>query len=238
MYNLTLSRHIFMVDLISRLNQKGSQKKSSSSDCGPTKRCTVNDLSCQFNRNLLPHAGRSSKVKELGTACSSQILLLLFLEDLEGVFLAAGGGIRVIPRRSAVLLQGALLVRQLRDAAALPSRLPSSRRRRRVRFGGIEADWARRFRQAVDLSQAGRLLQALHGLHEDGAVVHQLHGAGLVNAVASVGGVAVQRHGIFAAPGEAVHQRGGLDQVAFGAVGGQSVADLREWERRIGIGSV
>lgn len=144
------------------------------------------------------------------------------------MFLAAGSGICVVPRRSAVLLQGALLVRQLRDAAALPSRVPSSRRRRRVRLGGIEADRARGFRQAVYLPQAGRLLQTLHGLHEDGAVVHQLHGTGLVNAVPSVGGVAVQRGGVFAAPGEAVHQRGGLDQVAFGAVGGQSVAHLRE----------
>lgn len=146
------------------------------------------------------------------------------------MFLAAGSGIRVVPRRSAVLLQGALLVRQLRDAAALSSRLPSSRRRRRVRLGGIEADRAGGLRQAVYLPQAGRLLQTLHGLHEDGAVVHQLHGTGLVDAVPSVGGVAVQRRGVFAAaaPGEAVHQRGGLDQVAFGAVGGQPVAHLRE----------
>lgn len=48
-----------------------------------------------------------------------------------------------------------------------------------------------------------------------------------MNTVPSVGGLTVQRHGIFTAPGKAVHQRGGLDQVAFGAVGGQSVADLR-----------
>lgn len=178
------------------------------------------------NFSFLPPNRTKQSSQRPGTACRSEPLFLLLLEDLEGVFLAAGSGIRVIPRRAAVLLQGALLVGQLRDAAAL--QWPSSCRRRCVRFGGIQADRARRFRQAVNLSQAGRLLQALHVLHEDGAVVHQLHGTGLVDAVPSVGGVTVQRHGIFTAPGQAVHQRGGLDQVAFGAVGRQSVADLRE----------
>lgn len=193
-----------------------------------------------FNRNssILPPNRTKQSSQRPGTACRLEPLFLLLLEDLEGVFLAAGSGIRVIPRGGAVLLQGALLVGQLWDAAALPPQLPPSCRRRCVWFGGIQADRAWRFRQAVNLSQTGRLLQALHVLHEDGAVVHQLHGTGLVNAVPSVGGVTVQRHGIFTAPRQAVHQRGGLDQVAFGAVGRQSVADLREWQWGVGIGSV
>lgn len=49
-----------------------------------------------------------------------------------------------------------------------------------------------------------------------------------MKTVPSVGGVTVRRHGIFTIPSEAVHQRGGLDQVAFGAVGRQPVADLRK----------
>lgn len=233
--------HIFMVDHISRWNQKEScSQKSSSSDFVHTKRSNRNDECRHFHRNLsFPSPNRQEHWSQrAATAYSSEPLFLLFLKDLEGVFLAAGSVIRVIPRRAAVLLQGALLVRQLRDAAALPPRLPSSRRWRRVRFSGIEADRARGFRQAVHLSQAGRLLQTLRVFNEDGAVVRQLHGTGLVNAVPSVGGVTVQRHGVLTAPREAVHQRGGFDQVAFGAVGRQAVTNLRERQRRVRIRSV
>lgn len=83
----------------------------------------------------------------------------------------------------------------------------------------------------------------MHALHEDGAVAQQLRGAELVQAVAAVGSVRVQRggggdHGFVPPAGQAVHERSRLHQVAFGAVGGESVAGLRECQRRVRVGSV
>lgn len=147
------------------------------------------------------------------------------------MFLAAGGGIGVFSRGAAVLLQRALLGGQLWDAAAsLRRRLPSGRRRR-VGFRGVGAERAGGLRQTVDLSRAGRLLRAVHLLHEDGAVVGGLRRPDLVNAVPSVGRVSVQRGGV-------VKEGGGLDQVAFGAVGREPITNLREGQGGLGVRAV
>lgn len=60
--------------------------------------------------------------------------LLLLLEDLESVFLAGGGGVRVLARRPTILLQGALLGGELGDAAAVAPGDP--RGGGRVQLGG------------------------------------------------------------------------------------------------------
>lgn len=164
------------------------------------------------------------------------------------MFLAAGGGIRVFPRGAAVFLQRALLGRQLRDAGGAlgrrrNARLPCSRRRGRLGFGGVGAERAGRLGQAVYVAEAGRRLQAVHALHENGAVAHQLRGAELVHAVAAIGGVRVQRgsggcDGVVPPAGQPVTQRGGLHQVDLGAVGGEPVAGLGERQRRVRVGSI
>lgn len=163
------------------------------------------------------------------------------------MFLAAGGGIRVFPRGAAVFLQRALLGRQLRDAGGAlgrprNARLPCSRRRGRLGFGGVGAERAGRLGHAVYVAEAGRRLQAVHALHENGAVAHQLRGAELVRAVAAIGGVRVQRgsggYGVVPTAGQPVTQRGGLHQVALGAVGGEPVAGLGERQRRVRVGSI
>lgn len=160
------------------------------------------------------------------------------------MFLAAGGGIRVFPRGAAVFLQWALLGRQLRDAGGALGWLPCSRRRGRLGFGGVGAERAGRLGQAVYVAEAGRRLQAVHALHENGAVAHQLRGAELVHAVAAIGGVRVQRggggggYGVVPPAGQPVTQRGGLHQVALGAVGGEPVAGLGERQRRVRVGSI
>lgn len=175
-------------------------------------------------------------------------LFPLLLKDLEGVFLAAGGGIRVLPRGATVLLQRTLLGGQLRDAGGALGRrhaqLPRPRRRGRLGFGGVGAERAGRLGRAVNLAEARRRLHAVHALHEDGAFAQQLRGAELVQAVATIGSVGVQRgggggdDGFVPSAGQAVHKRSGLHQVAFGAVGGESVAGLREGQRRVRVGSI
>lgn len=146
------------------------------------------------------------------------------------MFLAAGSGICVFSCGAAVLLQRALLGRQLRDAGGTlgprDARLPSSCGRGCFGFGGVGTERAGRLRQAVYLSHAERLFNAVHILHEYGAVADELCGAHLVHAVPSIGGVSVQRDGIVSSAGQPVYERGRLDQVAFGAVGRESIAGL------------
>lgn len=158
------------------------------------------------------------------------------------MFLAAGSGICVFSRRAAVLLQRALLGRQLRDAGVAlgpcgPRSLAPTRGRGRVRFGGVGAERAGRLGQAVDLPHAGRLLHAVHGLHEDGAV-GQVAGAHLVHAVPPVVGLSVQRDGVVSAPGQAVHEGGGLDEEPLGAVGREPIPHLGEGQGGVRVGAI
>lgn len=169
-------------------------------------------------------------------------LFPLFLEDLEGVFLAAGSGICVFSCRAAVLFQRALLGGQLRDAGATlcpqDPWLPSSGGRWSVRFSWVGAERAGGLWQGVYLSKAGQLLHAAHVLHYNGAIGEGLCGIGFVNAVPSVGGVAVQWDNVVSTSREPVNERGGLDDVTFGAVGRQSITNLGEWQGRVRIRSV
>lgn len=167
-------------------------------------------------------------------------LFPLFLEDLERVFLATGSGICVFSCRATVLLEWALLGGQLRDAGAAlcphRPRLPSSCWWRCVRFSGIGAEGTGRFWQAVHLSHAGRLLHAVYVLHEYRAVMDKLCRTDFLNAVPSVGGVRMQWDGIICTTGQPLHERSGLDEVAFGAIGRDT--NLGEWQGRVRVGSI
>lgn len=59
-----------------------------------------------------------------------------------------------------------------------------------------------------------------------------------MNAVPSVGGVRMQRDGIICTTGEPMHERSGLDDVAFGAIGRESITNLGECQGRVRIRSI
>lgn len=63
-------------------------QKSCCSDCGTTKRCTVNDFSCHFTEtSFLAHTDRSSKVKKLGQPAVLRYYFFCFLKILKVCFL-------------------------------------------------------------------------------------------------------------------------------------------------------
>lgn len=158
------------------------------------------------------HAGTQKKIIIFLKGGGASFLLLL--EDLEGVFLASGGGIRILARGAAVLLQRALLGRQLRDAGG-GALGPGGRGG--LRLGGTER--AGGLGGAVGLARRRPLLLLLLLLrpaHEDGAV-GQMLAAALVEPGAAVG--------------QAVQQRDGLHQEAFGG-------KRREGQRRVRVGAI